>query len=103
MQKRRAIIPQLESMEGRVVPSTPGSHLIHSASVELHRLGKDLNNTYHTIRHNLQAHSANQATQVQGTNHRPIKTQGVPHVPHTTQSKSPFQSFFDSIKSAFKF
>jgi hypothetical protein len=84
MSKRRAVVPRLESMEDRAVPSPLGSHLIHSASVELHRLGKNLDKTYHTIRHNLQAQSTT-------------------HAHHAAKSPSGFQSFIDSIKSAFKF
>jgi hypothetical protein len=83
MNKRR-MIPRLESMEDRAVPSPLGSHLIHSASVEIHRLGKNLDKTYHTIRHNIQAQSTT-------------------HAQHATHSQSGFQSFFNSIKSAFKF
>ena len=102
MRNRCAIIPQLESMEGRVVPSQVGGHLVHSASVEFHRLGKSLNNAYHSIRHNLEQ-SANPTTQAKSTSTHWKQTQAVSHPQHAAPSKSGFQGFFDSFKSLFKF
>jgi hypothetical protein len=89
MNKRRAV-PRLELMEDRMVPSPLGGHLAHSASVELHRLGRNVSKTYHAIQHDIQAHNTAHHTA---------------HAQHATQSQSPtgFQGFWNSIKSAFKF
>jgi hypothetical protein len=85
---KRCAVPRLELMEDRMVPSPLGGHLAHSASDELHRLGRNVSKAYHSIQHNIQAHHtahAHHATQSQ------------------SQTQSGFQGFWDSIKSAFKF
>jgi hypothetical protein len=85
MNRRRAI-PRLELMEDRMVPSQLGGHLAHSASVELHRLGRNVSRAYHSIQHDIQDHRT-------------------AHAHHATppQSQSGLQGFWNSIKSAFKF
>src|SRR5262245_37306764 len=82
MRKRGIVSPRLESMEDRVVPSPIGGHLLHSASAEIHRLGHSRNRTHHKVRQNVQAQAKTHA-------HKP------------PPSKSTFQEFLDSIKSAF--
>jgi hypothetical protein len=89
MNKRRAV-PRFESMEDRMVPSQLGGHLAHSASVELHRLGRNVSKAYHSIQHNIQAHNHNTAHHTA-------------HANQSTQSQTGFQGFFNSIKSACKF
>jgi hypothetical protein len=85
MRTRRAVNPRLEALEDRLVLSAVGSHLVSSATAEIHKLRAELHHTIQRVQHHTPAHQVGHANQSHTT----------PHSSNT--SNNPFSNFFKSI------